>query len=199
MTKLKFLMSLHDKLSDLPQDEVEERLNFYSEMIEDRIEEGLSEEKAVAAVGSVEEIAAQIASDISLSNIAKERIKPKRRLKAWEIVLLVLGAPIWLSLAIAAFAVILSLYVVVWSLIVSLWAVFGSFVACAFAGVACGFGFAFGGKALSGIALVGAGLVLAGLSIFTFYGCKAATEGTVLLTKKIVLGIKKRLTKKEEA
>ena len=57
MTKLKFLLSLHDKLSDLPQNEVEERLSFYSEMIEDRMEEGVSEEEAVSARGSVDEIA----------------------------------------------------------------------------------------------------------------------------------------------
>ena len=50
MTKIKFLLSLHDKLSGLPQDEVEERLNFYSEMIEDRIEEGFSEEDALKCV-----------------------------------------------------------------------------------------------------------------------------------------------------
>ena len=43
MTKLDFLMQLHSKLEKLPQDELEERLNFYSEMIDDRMEEGLSE------------------------------------------------------------------------------------------------------------------------------------------------------------
>ena len=53
MTKLQFLLALHDKLAGLPQNEVEERLNFYSEMIEDRMEEGLSEEEAVLAAGDV--------------------------------------------------------------------------------------------------------------------------------------------------
>jgi uncharacterized membrane protein len=41
MTKLQFLMALHEKMSGLPREEVEERLEFYSEMIEDRMEEGL--------------------------------------------------------------------------------------------------------------------------------------------------------------
>ncbi|MBR4295688.1 MAG: DUF1700 domain-containing protein, partial [Clostridia bacterium] len=82
MTKLKFIMSLHDKLSGLPQKEIEERLNFYSEMIEDRMEEGLSEEEAVAAIGSVDEIAEQIVADTPLSKIAKEKIKLTRRLGA---------------------------------------------------------------------------------------------------------------------
>ena len=65
MTKVKFLMLMHEKLAGLPRDEVEERLTFYCEMIDDRIEEGLTEEEAVAAVGSVEEISAQITSELS--------------------------------------------------------------------------------------------------------------------------------------
>lgn len=181
MTKLKFLIALRDRLSDLPQEDVEERLGFYSEMIEDRMEEGLSEDEAVAAVGSVDEIAAQITGEI-----LPAKIEPKiRRLKAWEIILLVLGSPVWLSLLIAAFAVALSLYVSVWAIIISLWAVFGSVVACAFAGVLSGMIFAVTGHGLTGMAMIGAGIVCAGLSIFLFYGCKAITKGTVLLTKKI--------------
>ena len=133
------------------------------------------------------------------AKIAKERIKPKRRMKAWEIVLLVLGSPIWLSLAVAAFAIVLSLYVVLWSVIISLWSVFGALAGCAFCGVVAGVGFAVLGHVLSGIAMVGAGLVCSGLAIFAFFGCKAATKGTLLLTKKIVLGIKKCFVGKEKA
>ena len=73
MTKLQFLLALHDKLAGLPRNEVEERLNFYSEMIEDRMEDGLSEEEAVAAVGSIDEIAEQITADIPLIKIVKEK------------------------------------------------------------------------------------------------------------------------------
>lgn len=185
MTKLQFLMSLHDKLSGLPKGDAEERMNFYSEMIEDRMEEGLSEEEAVAAVGTVEEIAAQIAVDIPP---VKEK-KPKRRMKAWEIVLLVLGSPVWLSLLIAAIAVGISLYASVWAIIISLWAVFGSLISCAIAGIVAGVGFAIGGYCLSGAAMIGAGFVCAGLAIFLFYGSKAVTKGTVRLTKKLALAV----------
>jgi len=199
MTKLKFLLTLHEKLSGLPQDEVEERLHFYSEMIEDRMEEGLSEEDAVAAVGSVDEIAAQIAADIPLAKIAKDRIKPKRRLKAWEIVLLALGSPIWLSLLIAAFAVVLSVYAALWSVVVSLWAVFASLVGGALGGIVAGIGFALGGKVIAGSALLGGGIVCVGLSIFLFFGCKAAAKGLLALTKLVVVWIKQLFIKKEEA
>ena len=199
MKKQEFLCALKQKLSGLPKHDVEERLNFYSEMIDDRMEEGWTEEAAVSDLGSVNEIVAQIIADIPLTKIATERVKQKERLKMWEIVLLIFGSPIWLSLAIAAFAVILSLYIVLWSLIVSVWAVFVALVACAIGGVIAGIIFAVSGNGLSGIAVVGAGIVCAGLAIFLFFGCKAATKGIIYLTKKLALSIKKCFIKKENA
>ncbi len=199
MRKQEFLAQLRKGLSGLPQDDIEERLTFYSEMIDDQTEEGLSEEEAVSAVGSVDEIVAQVVADTPLAKVAKERIKPKRQMKAWEIVLLVLGSPIWLSLLIAAFAVVLSLYIVLWSVIISLWAVFGSFIGCAFGGIVAGIVFAFSDNILTGIAMIGAGVVCAGLSIFMHYGCKAATKGILILSRKFAVWIKNCFIRKEEA
>ena len=190
MNKQEFLVHLRKCLCGLPQSDIEERLNFYCEMIDDRMEEGLTEEEAVSAIGSVDEIVTQVIADTPLVRIAKERIKSKRRLNMGEIVLLVLGSPIWISLCISAFAVILSLYISLWAVIVSLWAVFASFAACFIGGVlACVF-FAVGGNGASGLAILAAGIVCAGLSIFVFYGCKAATKGTLIFTKKIALRTK---------
>jgi len=199
MNKQAFLAELRKGLSGFPQGDIEERLSFYSEMIDDRMEEGLSEKDAVNAIGSVDTIISQIIAGTPLTKLVREKIKPKKRLRAWNIILLVLGSPVWLSLLIAAFAVILSLYASLWAVIISLWAVFGSLIGCALGGIAAGAGFAFGGNGLSGIAMIGAGVVCAGLSIFLFYGCKAATKGTLLLTKKIVLWLKNCFMKKEEA
>lgn len=197
MTKLEFLMELNQKLSGLPGEEIRERLNFYSEMIEDRIEEGLSEEEAVLAVGSVDEVAEQILSDIPLSKIAKERIKPKRSLKSMEIVLLVLGSPLWLSLLIAVASVVLLLYVCLWAALACLWAVFASAAAVAVFALAEGVSFLVCGNVLSGIALTGASLMCAGLSIFLLFGCRSVTKGVLMLTKKIALEIKKCFIVKE--
>ena len=52
MNKKRFLSELRRGLSGLPQAEVEERLSFYSDMIDDRIEDGCSEAAAVAEIGS---------------------------------------------------------------------------------------------------------------------------------------------------
>ncbi len=198
MTKRDFLNELEKKLTGLPTSDLVEHLHFYSEMIDDRMEEGLSEEAAVAAIGSSEEIAAQITAEIPLSRIAKEKVKPKRKPRTWEIVLLAVGSPLWLSLAIVAFAVILSLYAVLWSVIASLWTVFTAVTVCAPAGLAAGILFACQGNIPSGVSVIAAALVCGGLAIFLFFGCMTATKGTVKLTGKIVLAIKKSFMGKEK-
>lgn len=199
MGKREFLARLREILQGLPRQEIDERLCFYSEMIDDRMEEGLSEAEAVAAVGSVDEICTQILQDIPLAAIAKERMCPKRQLGAWEIVLLVLSFPLWFSLIVTAFAVVFSLYISLWAVVISLWAVSASFVGCAFGGIIAAIVFMCSGNVATGVVMLGAGLLLAGLSIFAFFGCNAASKGTVLLTKKILLGIKNRFIRKETA
>lgn len=197
MTKLQFILALQQKLSGLPQDEVQDRLNFYAEMIEDRMEEGMPEDEAVAAVGAVDQVADQITADIPFMKIVKEKVKPKRKRNAWEITLLAAGSPVWVPLLIAAVAVIFSLYISMWAIVISLWAVFASFAICAVAGVLFGIVFAISSNMYGGLMTVAAGFVCAAFAIFLFYGCKAATKGTAVLAKMMVLAVKKSFTKKE--
>lgn len=198
MNKQEFLSALEKGLHGLPKNDVAERLSFYSEIIDDRIEEGLAEEDAIREIGDVNTIINQFISEIPIGKLAKEKIKSRRRLSAWETVLLILGSPIWLSLLIAAFAVVLALYVSLWAVLVSLWAVFVALVGCAFGGVFAGSLFFVAENKIAGIVTIGAGLACAGLSVFFFYVCKAATKGTLLLTKKIVLRLKNKLIVREE-
>ena len=187
MNKQAFLERLRKALSGLLPKEQEERITFYSEMIDDRMEEGLSEEEAVASIGTWEEILADLPP-----------VKEKRKSNALVILLLILGCPIWLSLGIAAFAVMFSLYVSVWAVIISFWAVFVSIAACAFGFLVGGLIVIFFISPIAGIALLAAAAVCAGLSIIAFFGCKAATKGTILLTGKMATGIKNLLGKKED-
>lgn len=199
MNKQDFLDVLRRGLSALPQEEADERLNFYREMIDDRAEDGLTEEEAVREIGTPEEILSRILSDMPPVEAEKEKTAPKGRLRWWEILLLILGSPIWLSLLIAAAAVVLSLYVVLWSVIISLWAGEVSLWGVAFGVTVGGAGMAIVGYGLTGLVMIGAGLVCTGLSVFLFFGCAAATKGTLLLTRKIGAGIKRSLTRREAA
>ena len=199
MNKQEFILQLRQRLSGFPQDEIEERLTFYSEMIDDRIEEGLSEEEAVSEIGTVDEIITQITEDIPLTKFVKEKIKPKHKLRVWEIVLIVLGSPIWLPLLVAFFVVIIALYIVLWSFIICFWAVEVSLWACALCGMVSGVGFACNGNISSGVFMIAGALICAGLSIFMFFGCKASSKGIVKLTKKIAIRIKNLFIRKGEA
>lgn len=197
MNKQEFLTELRNALNGLPQEDIEERIAFYGEMIDDRIEEGMSEEEAVAGIGTVEEVRQQIMADIPLAKLVKETIKPKRRWRVWEIILIILGFPVWFPLLVAAGAVLLSLYVVAWSLIISLWAIEVSLWACVLIGAAVAAVYLTQGQALPALMMLGAGVFSAGVSIFMFFGCVAASKGIVKLTKKALLGIKSLFIRKE--
>lgn len=197
MNKTEFLQDLRKSLSGLPQGEIDERISFYEEMIDDRVEEGLTEEEAIEAIGPVNTIVLQTISDTPLTKIVKERVSPKRRMKIWEIVLIVLGSPIWLSLLIGAIAVLISVYVVLWSVVISMWAVVISFVAGTIAGIAGGIFLCSRSNLTQGLLFVSAGLVLAGLSVYAFYGCKAATKALAKVSAGIALRVKRWFVRKE--
>ena len=197
MNKQEFLTRLQKGLSGLPSEDREERVNFYSEMIDDRVEEGILEEDAVAEIGDVDTVISQIVADTPLTRLVKEKIKPKRKLRGWEIALLIIGSPMWLSLLCAMLAVGLSLYVSLWAVVVSLWAVFGALVGCAAGGIASCIRFGIDGNVPNMFAFMGASLVCTGLFIFMFFGCKAATKGSAALTKKLIIVIKNCFMKKE--
>lgn len=191
MNKQEFLARLRRGLSSLPQEEMEEHLTFYDEMIDDRMEEGLTEEEAVQSIGSVEALIGQILLEHSEE-------KPKnRRLKTWEIVLLLLGIPVWVPILSAVVSVVGSVYIGWWSILISLWAVFGSMVGCAVGTALASIVMLCKGNMLPALAMFGSSLVCAGGSIFLFYACLALTKGTVELSKKSVLWVKHFFTKKE--
>lgn len=194
MKKEEFLDKLRKGLSGLPKNDIEERLNFYGEMIDDRIEEGLSEEQAVAKIGSVDAVVSQIIADTPLKKIVKEKIQIKRKFSVLEAVLLILGSPIWLSLIITAFAAVLPLYILLWILP---WILFVSLLFGGLSGIAAGIIFAIGGNIFTSVAIIGLAILSAGLCIFAFFGCKAAVKGMLLLTKKTAIKIKNRFTLKE--
>jgi len=193
MNKQEFLKRLRKVL---PEGDREERLSFYSEMIDDRMEEGRSEEAAVAEIGSIDRVISQILQETAFGS--QEPAPSGKRLSGWQLLLLILGSPLWIPLLAAVFAVAVSVYATLWSLVVSAWAVFTSLAASALGLSVAGAAVIFS-HPTSGAGLIGAGLLCAGLGILTFLGCRAATTGSVFLTKKIGVWIKGFFTRKEAA
>lgn len=128
---------------------------------------------------------------------AEEKMSKSRDKKprVWEIAALVLGSPVWVSLCVAAAAVLISVYASLWAAIVSLWAVFASVLAGGIALVTVGVAHIIYGFSTKGVISVGTGLVFLGLAILLFFGCAIATKNILLLTKKTVLFCKTRFIK----
>ena len=194
MSKKEFLEKLKIKLSNLPKDDLEERINFYSEMIDDRIEDGFSEEDAINDIGTLDEVSKQIISNVPLKKLIKEKVKPKRKLSPTVIVLLILGSPIWLSLLITGFSILIAIYAVIFSLVVSLWVVNLSLVLSGIVGTIAGIVY----LALEAEPLIlGGSLICIGLGMLLFFGCKAFTKFSIFLSKEIIKGIKNMFINKE--
>lgn len=66
MTRAQFLNDLYRRLEGLTQEQAEQHLTYYAEMLADRMEEGMSEEQAVESMEDVETIARRILEEEGL-------------------------------------------------------------------------------------------------------------------------------------
>ena len=199
MTKTEFLSQLRAQLSSLPQGDLDRSLDFYSEMIDDRMEDGMSEGEAVANVGDLDRIAEQI---LSQSDLPQEPVEPQPQPEptTFRYVLrnpLVVGilSPFLLVLWAVALAVIISL----WAVVVSLYAVNVILGVTGGALHVAGTALFFAEGSGSGFLVFGAGVVLIGLTILWGVGCKYAALGVIELTKLIFRGLVSMILRKEGA
>jgi uncharacterized membrane protein len=198
MNKIDFFMTLEERLKGLPQSDLEHSFDYYNEMIDDRTEEGMTEEEAIAALGSVDEIVDQILGETSIWRLLCTKVKPKRSLRIWEIVLLALGLPVWLPLLISAVAVAFSVYVALWSVVISLYVVNVSLLVGGAGGALWSVLFLVRGNGAAGLLWLGGSLFCLGLGIFALFACKYATKGAIWLGKRMVLDTKALLLGKEK-
>lgn len=203
MNKQQFLAAMAKQLSDMEQSERESSLAYYEEMLNDRMEEGMTEEQAVADMEDVDEITAAILAEPNVVQVIKEKIIPKRSLRGWEIALIALGSPLWLALLIAAAAVViavaatlLSLYLTLWMLVGVLYIVSASFGLCALFGIIGGVWCFFTEQPHFALFMLGSGLLLGGLCVLVFLGSNLAAKGMIKGTA-LIFG-KKKINKGEE-
>ena len=105
MNKEKFLSAIEARLNGLPLGDTKKALDYYSELIEDRMEEGMSENEAVASLGNPDEVANQILMDMPLQKLVGKKVKQRRSLGVLATVLLIISSPMWVPLVLAALIV----------------------------------------------------------------------------------------------
>ena len=198
MNKLDFLFELEKRLQALPDQERKQALEYYFEIIDDRMDCGMTEEVAVAVCGNIDEIAEQIIIDTPLTKLVKQKNKTRRRMQAWEIVLIILGFPIWFSLGVAAFCVLLAVSICLWAVVMCVFVCSIACGACAFALSVAAIVSVVTGNFLPALFLLGCGMICAGLTILFFLLGKIAGKGVVGLHKLTFRGIKRCFIRKEE-
>ena len=186
MKKEQFLRELRVRLSSLPYADQKRSLDYYSEIIADRMEDGLSEEAAVKKIGTPAAVATKILQDTPITTLARARMESGR--SALSTTLIIIGSPIWISLLVALFsivisalAVLVSVLAVFFSLIITLWALEASFAVGAVAGlIACPIALMYG-EFIYSILFLGAALVLCALTILFYYCAIYGSKGLLLL------------------
>lgn len=78
MTKHEFDRLLREKIAQLPQKDIDSFSQYVGEMIDDRIEDGLSEEEAIADIGSIDDIVKAILSDAGKENKSQKTAPSKK-------------------------------------------------------------------------------------------------------------------------
>ncbi len=181
MNKQEYLSRLENLLACLPKDARAESLAFYAEMIDDRIEDGMAEDEAVAALGTPGEAADAILDELPAVPRAVAKTRRKSRALMWT--LAILGSVVWVPLLFAFAAVALSVYLCIWACIASLWIL----TVCLLAGLPIGaaamwLGIAVGNAPFAVVEL-GAGLLCAGLGLAMLQASLAASKQLVRLSR----------------
>lgn len=185
MTRDKYLKELRLFIGKLPKEDRKRILEFYNELIDDKLEAGQTEEEILLEFGTPEELAKQIFQDNG-----QTYSPPNTTSRVMKISAIVLGSPIWLSL-LAAFLLI------VFALFLTLWAVVFAFWCCAFAFCVGGAGgiigsilmLAFTGQPAAAFFQFGACLVLGALGILAGAGIYKLTLLCAQFTKNSCVGL----------
>lgn len=94
MNKEQFLKEMEKALASAPAAEREKTLDFYSELIDDMVEEGGTEEEAVAGLGEIGDIAKDAVNEIPVTAFVKDKVK-KRKIAPLTIALIIMASPIY--------------------------------------------------------------------------------------------------------
>ena len=187
MTKAEFMHQLRKMTSSMPQQEADRYTQYYREMIDDAVEEGMSEQEAVNSLGTMDEIEAFIRENSTMpagqsfprvTQYVPQEVN-KKRLPVWAIVLIIVGFPIWFSIL----CVLFSVYISGWAVIVSLYA---AALSVGVSGIVVGAAGFFIGDFGIIMMFLGAGLVCLGLSVLAFTGLIQLTKLYVKFTGFIV-------------
>lgn len=177
MNKTDFLTRLEKLLKSLDKKERDKHLAYYGELIEDAMEDGCSEAEAVSRIGTPGAIADEI-----LEERQEAPVHTSASRKIVTTVLLILGFPVWGSLALGGIVLALALACLMLALI----SVFGALPV-------------FLGNAPLGVVQFGVGILSAGIFILTALATASLIRYFVNVTASFTHWLVRVLKRKKEA
>lgn len=123
MTKTDFINSLKEKLYKIEAKDVDVTISYYSEMIDDYVDSGYSEEEAINKMGSIEQIISEYETSNQDVDKASNETKLYRNILLTNKVLIVLILLLLSPIIIAAFGVFISLVACFFAVLLSTWVV----------------------------------------------------------------------------
>ena len=189
MLREEFIKLLEQRLAGIPKADLDRTLEYYNEIISDKLDDGLEEKEAIDSLGSIDEMVNNTLKDIPMNKLAKEKLNLNRKLKTWEIVLLSATSIIWVPILIALMVVVVAIYIGLWSGVIGL---ASGTVSCAATSLIIipGLVDVITGNFGSGIVIIGIGMASLGMSILLGILTFELAKIMVIVCKKIVLKIK---------
>ena len=195
MNKTEFLAALKGRLDGLSPDDIKKSLDFYEEVIDDRVEEGFTEEQTVEEIGSPIDVADKIIAEMPITTVIKSKIKNRGKLSGWMAMLLAILSPVIFSLFLAFSITYITVIAVIWSLFITLIGIVIGFIVGGIGGAVVSVVQAVAGVSPSFLFTLSASLILIGLGLLLVLSVKGTYKGTVFLTKKTATFIKTLIVK----
>ena len=197
MNKELFLVKLSQKLSSLPTKDIDKAIEYYSEIIADRIEDGISEENAVNELGNIDEIADSILNtqeDVKHFHFEKvigepvyqEQEHKKTNLTTTQIILIIILFPIW-------FPILITVFSVLWSLVIAYFAIIIFSCFATFSGLISALMLFINGSISGGFINIASSFIAIGLALILVVWAKQVLYFGINNTKKIYYWIKNKL------
>ena len=193
MNKQEFLTELKQHLKGIAPEDISGSLEYYSEMIDDAVEDGMTEEEAVASLGDIEEIVKQLRTREKSTKTSAPPPEPEVSVmpetesshssdtnRTVIIILLIVCIPLIIGLVSGAAGI----YIGMWGTVIGLYA---AAVGIGISGAAMIISSPIIQSAMPEILVqAGIGLVLLSLSAPFFMICNLLSKGLVELLKLII-------------
>lgn len=179
MNKVEFLKELELDLLKMKDSEKSKFIVYYDEMISDYIENGIVEDEAVKKVGAPDKIAQELMGEYDSVKLNL----PSFGSKSLNIIITIIGFPLWGSVLLSIALLVLSAYIILWCVPFAAGAGSLGFIASAIVGIV-GAPFVIAQSISIGLIQLGSGIASIGISLILGIATVVLTKKFISITKK---------------